>query len=86
MSTLFTQDEGTMNITMNASNPAMSTLALFGASSAPQLGADKPVFSVDISPAGQALFTQDKSTTDAIIPATGMSETLKAALVCMLLS
>lgn len=84
MSHLFSQqEEATMNIAMNAVDTSMSTLALFGRG----LGAEKPAFSVDISAAGQALFNQDSGIrTDAIMPANGVNETLKAALICMLLS
>jgi hypothetical protein len=83
MSNLLSQEkEATMNIAMNSVDTSMSTLALFGRG----IGAEKPAFSVDISPAGQALFNQDSVRTDAIMPATGVNETLKAALICMLLS
>ena len=71
-----------MNGALNSVDTSMSTLAMFGAG----FGIEKPAFSVDISPAGQALLTQDTAPTDAILPATGMSETLKAALLCLMLN
>lgn len=71
-----------MNIALNTVEAPMSTLALFGAS----FGAEKPAFDVSISQAGQAMLNQDATAIPAILPANGISETLKAALVCMLLS
>lgn len=70
-----------MNVALNSVDTSMSTLAMFGGG----FGVEKPAFSVQISEAGQAMFNQDTVRTDAIIPATGMNETLKAALLCMLL-
>lgn len=71
-----------MNNAITTIDSTMSTWALFGNG---QMSPKSDV-SVSISDAGMAAFNQAPAGgTDAIIPATGMNETLKAALLCMLL-
>jgi hypothetical protein len=71
-----------MNNAITTVDSAVSTWALFGCG---QMSPKSDV-SVSISEAGMAAYNQAPSASaDAIIPANGMNETLKAALLCMLL-
>lgn len=72
-----------MNNAITSIDASQSTWALFGgANLAPTTDVN-----VSISPAGLAAFNQSEGQrVDAIMPATGMSEVLKTALLCMLVS
>jgi hypothetical protein len=72
-----------MNNAIASIGNTTSTLAMFGAG---MKSGVNPEFSVSISEAGMAALNRPEGAMQDIMPATGMNETLKAALICMLLS